>query len=188
MLLLDLLFDAKDNITSHLLSSVHFIGFQSCVGFSARSQLCVITPFLMAVQDICQVHYLTANPHISFTCLPTLLLSACHLQRGLLEQGFSPSLAPHSGTVSHLTCAPWCPLPHLDSWLSKHIDLRLISCDLFNSTAAPFTSWCTVHTLVICILSFVRLGSGGFFLICEDFGRMFNHSFPACTFFFWSGH
>ena len=24
----------------------------------------------------------------------------------------------------------------------------------------------------------------GFFLACEDFGRMFDHSFPACTFFF----
>ena len=27
-------------------------------------------------------------------------------------------------------------------------------------------------------------GSGGFFLACEDFGRMFDHSFPACAFFF----
>ena len=25
---------------------------------------------------------------------------------------------------------------------------------------------------------------GGFFLACEDFGRMFDHSFPACAFFF----
>ena len=25
-------------------------------------------------------------------------------------------------------------------------------------------------------------GGGGFFLTCEDFGRMFNHSFPACAF------
>ena len=27
-------------------------------------------------------------------------------------------------------------------------------------------------------------GGGGFFLMCEDFGRMFNSSFPACVFFF----
>ena len=27
-------------------------------------------------------------------------------------------------------------------------------------------------------------GGGGFFLACEDLGRMFNHSFPACDFFF----
>ena len=27
-------------------------------------------------------------------------------------------------------------------------------------------------------------GGGGFFYACEDFGRMFDHSFPACTFFF----
>ena len=25
---------------------------------------------------------------------------------------------------------------------------------------------------------------GGFFLAFEDFGRMFDHSFPACVFFF----
>ena len=24
-------------------------------------------------------------------------------------------------------------------------------------------------------------GGGGFFLVCEDFGRMFDHSFPACS-------
>ena len=27
-------------------------------------------------------------------------------------------------------------------------------------------------------------GGGGFFLSCEDLGRMFDHSFPACAFFF----
>ena len=27
-------------------------------------------------------------------------------------------------------------------------------------------------------------GGGGFFLACEDFGKMFDHSFPAYTFFF----
>ena len=27
-------------------------------------------------------------------------------------------------------------------------------------------------------------GGGGFFLACEDFGRMFDNSFPACAFFF----
>ena len=26
-------------------------------------------------------------------------------------------------------------------------------------------------------------GGGSFFLACEDFGRMFNHSFPICAFF-----
>ena len=30
-----------------------------------------------------------------------------------------------------------------------------------------------------------KFGSGGFFLVCDDFGRMFDHSFPACAFFFW---
>ena len=28
------------------------------------------------------------------------------------------------------------------------------------------------------------LGGGGFFLVSEDFGRMFNNSFCACAFFF----
>ena len=28
------------------------------------------------------------------------------------------------------------------------------------------------------------IGGSGFFLVCEDFGRMFDHSFPACAFFF----
>ena len=27
-------------------------------------------------------------------------------------------------------------------------------------------------------------GGGGFFLSCEDFGTMFDNSFPACAFFF----
>ena len=31
---------------------------------------------------------------------------------------------------------------------------------------------------------FTRLRFGGFFLVCEDFGRMFDNSYPACGFFF----
>ena len=27
-------------------------------------------------------------------------------------------------------------------------------------------------------------GGGGFFLVCEDFEKMFDHLFPACAFFF----
>ena len=30
-------------------------------------------------------------------------------------------------------------------------------------------------------------GGGGFFLACEDFGRMLYNSFPACAFFFFNG-
>ena len=29
----------------------------------------------------------------------------------------------------------------------------------------------------------LNIGGSGFFLTCEDFGRMFTHSFPACVFF-----
>ena len=28
-------------------------------------------------------------------------------------------------------------------------------------------------------------GVGGFFLAAKDFGRLFDHSFPACVFFFY---
>ena len=31
----------------------------------------------------------------------------------------------------------------------------------------------------------INRNGGGFFLACEDFGRMFNNSFPACAFFKW---
>ena len=30
----------------------------------------------------------------------------------------------------------------------------------------------------------LKVHDGGFFLACEDLGRMFHHSFPACAFFF----
>ena len=29
----------------------------------------------------------------------------------------------------------------------------------------------------------VDFGGGGFFLVHEDLGKMFNHSFPVCNFF-----
>ena len=36
-----------------------------------------------------------------------------------------------------------------------------------------------------CITGPMDSGSGGFFLTCEDLGRMFDHSFPfSCAFFF----
>ena len=31
-----------------------------------------------------------------------------------------------------------------------------------------------------------RMGGGGFFLACENYGRMFDYSFPICAFFFQS--
>ena len=33
------------------------------------------------------------------------------------------------------------------------------------------------------IFTVKRTLHGGFFLACEGFGRMFDHSFPACAFF-----
>ena len=39
------------------------------------------------------------------------------------------------------------------------------------------------HTLCICLVALVaeRRLAGDFFLACKDFGRMFDHSFPACA-------
>ena len=35
----------------------------------------------------------------------------------------------------------------------------------------------------MCSHRVVAFGGGSFILACEDFGRMFDNSFPACTFF-----
>ena len=41
-----------------------------------------------------------------------------------------------------------------------------------------------LKTLYMCICMCCTYGwGGGFFLVCEDFGRMFDNSFPACAFF-----
>ena len=42
----------------------------------------------------------------------------------------------------------------------------------------------------MCIFSLGDSAVGGFFLACEDLGKMFDHSFPACAvllLLFWSG-
>ena len=46
-----------------------------------------------------------------------------------------------------------------------------------------------VCALIFCVCIRNGYTIGGFLLACEDFGRMFDHSFPVCTFFFffWSG-
>ena len=69
---------------------------------------------------------------------------------------------------------------------------------------AVLASGVSVYVVVFCLLSsdslFLRIAGfssltdcscvqrstygGGFFLTCDDFGRMFEHSFPACTFFY----
>ena len=106
MLLPGFLFDAVGNITS-LLSSIPFIGFQYHVGFSARSHLCVIAPFLKEVPGICQNYCINTHPLVSFEPLLPASRFVCQLQtERLSEKGPSPSLAPQFGTVSPLTFAP----------------------------------------------------------------------------------
>ena len=36
----------------------------------------------------------------------------------------------------------------------------------------------------VCLEIIPSHGGGGFFLACEDLGRMFDNSFPVCVFFF----
>ena len=44
-----------------------------------------------------------------------------------------------------------------------------------NTNTLPFRGSSQYHT------GGVVGGSGGFFLECEDYGRMFDNSFPACV-------
>ena len=48
-----------------------------------------------------------------------------------------------------------------------------------------WAQWSVLHPSVINAASLSICGGGaGFFLACEDFRRMFDHSFPAYPFFF----
>ena len=126
MLLQGLLFDAVGNITS-LLFSVPFSGFQYHVGFSTRSHLSVIAPFLKAVSGICQKNCINTHPLVSFAYLPTASRFVYQLQTERLSgKGPFPSLAPQSGTVSQLTFAPQILLLHSDRLL-KHTFERVTS-------------------------------------------------------------
>ena len=126
MLLPGLLLDAVGNITS-LLFSVPFSGFQYHVGFSTRSHLSVIAPFLKAVSGICQKNCINTHPLVSFAYLPTASRFVYQLQTERLSgKGPFPSLAPQSGTVSQLTFAPQILLLHSDRLL-KHTFERVTS-------------------------------------------------------------
>ena len=48
---------------------------------------------------------------------------------------------------------------------------------------SPLTELHTTKSL-FSLTNNLYFGGGGFFLTCEDFGRMFSNSFPACAFFF----
>ena len=66
--------------------------------------------------------------------------------------------------------------------------------NLYSSYTSSFTPRCpglrrpsleVFFTVVLWLrLEATDIVIGGFFLACEDFGRMFDLSFPACTFFF----
>ena len=89
MLLPSLLFDVLGNIKS-LLFSIPFIGFQYHVGFSTKSHLCVIAPFLKVVPCISQNYCINIHPLISFTHLLTASLFVCQPHRKTFrERSFS---------------------------------------------------------------------------------------------------
>ena len=68
------------------------------------------------------------------------------------------------------------PFLHLPRWYNgkDRLSKNIVQCETIN---------------VFVDLIFISAGSGGggsgggIFLVCEDFGRMFDHSFPACSFF-----
>ena len=95
--------------TSHhscsLFPSLAFMQYH--VGFSTRSHLCVIAPFLKVVPGICHNDCIDIHPFVSFAHLLTALRFVFQPQTERpSENGPSFSLATQSGTVSSLTFAP----------------------------------------------------------------------------------
>ena len=54
----------------------------------------------------------------------------------------------------------------------------LVTIDELGKALRALKRWGAIQKLIIIIIG------GGFFLACEDFGRMFNHLFSDCAFFF----
>ena len=53
----------------------------------------------------------------------------------------------------------------------------------FEECPQKFVLLSHTHTMLyVQVTSFSGSGDG-FFLVCKDFGRMFDHSLPACAFF-----
>ena len=90
-------------------------------------------------------------------------------------------------TSTHQNClSPFNP--PMDSQLDQYVTLKLLHLQFCNNWTQP----CVVcvwndeccHTLPSLGSLFTKCGGGNFFLACQDLGRMFNNSFPTCTFFF----
>ena len=65
----------------------------------------------------------------------------------------------------------------------------LVYIQLFKSATASFTLFYIFPDFAVVrewreslLHHLAGLVNGGFFLACEDFGRIFDHSFPACAF------
>ena len=64
-----------------------------------------------------------------------------------------------------------------------------ITCDRLTDKGKTYTEkglrffWRLFLLFVIIVYFIQRLNGGGFFLACEDFGRMFDNSFAACAIF-----
>ena len=80
----------------------------------------------------------------------------------------------------HVDCA-WVrekngPVNLSNKWPPPHF------CQTLCQRVEHFLSWRYVNRSQI-KKKIIHGGGGGFFFACEDFGRMFDNSFPACAFF-----
>ena len=74
------------------------------------------------------------------------------------------------------------------SWHFVTYSLRMTQSQYTSATHFWYNDrlWPISLTLVHCGVKHSQHYGGGTLLACEDFGRMFDHSFPACTFFFFN--
>ena len=58
--------------------------------------------------------------------------------------------------------------------------MSITGCELWQPTTVYLDN---LYPIGVCLHRFGGSGNGGgFYLACEDFGRKFDHSFPACVF------
>ena len=72
---------------------------------------------------------------------------------------------------------------HLDKWSRWHS----VSSNSHFDLHRPWGFYCSFwnqHGHVLCPNFVYCLSGGGFILTCQDFGRIFHYSFPACNIFF----
>ena len=69
----------------------------------------------------------------------------------------------------------------------REIEPASAAAELYSHATIPYPLAHTVHLTAsgqVVISSSDQCDGGGSFLACEQLGRIFDHSFPACAFFF----